>query len=74
MTRGTGGRSPINVTRHLRGIDFPARKKDLIEQARADDADDSIVRQLERMPDQEYQDMADVMAAYGQSDDEESTE
>jgi hypothetical protein len=74
MTRGTGGRSPINITRHLRGIDFPARKQDLLEQARADDADDSIIRQLERMPDQEYQDMADVMAAYGQTNDEESTE
>ncbi|MCY1059022.1 MULTISPECIES: DUF2795 domain-containing protein [Nannocystis] len=74
MTRGTGGRSPINVTRHLRGIDFPARKKDLIQQAREDDADDAIIRQLERMPDQEYQDMADVMAAYGQTDEEESNE
>ncbi len=34
MTRGLGGHSPENVSHHLKGIDFPASKQDLMRQAR----------------------------------------
>ncbi|MBV8522161.1 MAG: DUF2795 domain-containing protein [Acetobacteraceae bacterium] len=34
MTRGLGGQSPANVTHHLNGIDFPAKKQDLIKHAK----------------------------------------
>ena len=27
MTRGLGGHSPANVTHHLKGIHFPAKKR-----------------------------------------------
>ena len=71
MTRGVGGRSPSNITRHLRGMDFPANVQDLIEKARENNADDEVIRQLEQMPDQEYESMADVMAGFGQSGEEQ---
>lgn len=34
MTRGLGEESPANVSFHLKGIDFPAQRADLVEQAK----------------------------------------
>ncbi|RJQ76080.1 MAG: DUF2795 domain-containing protein [Desulfobacteraceae bacterium] len=66
MARGVGGGSPANVARFLKGIDFPAKKKDLINHAKHNDADQRVIETLNRMPDQEYGNMADVMKGYGQ--------
>lgn len=71
MTRGVGGQSPSNITRHLRGLDFPASKQDLLDRARSDNAEPEVLELLERMPDQEYQSMADVMKGFGQANDED---
>lgn len=73
-TRGVGGASPSNITRYLRGVDFPARKQDLIRRARDDNAEDEVIRQLEQMPDQEFRSMSDVMSAVGQADRTEDDE
>lgn len=67
--RGGSQVAPTSVTRHLRGIDFPASKQDLLEKARSENAGDEVIQQIERMPDQEYQSMADVMKGFGQSDE-----
>jgi hypothetical protein len=68
MTRGLGGHSPANVSHHLRGIGFPARKQDLMRQARDNGADRAVMEVIEAMPDADYQDMADVMKGYGEAD------
>jgi hypothetical protein len=65
MARGMGGGSPSNVAHYLKGIGFPAKKKDLISQARKNDADQNVIQELDRMPDQEYGNMGDVMKGYG---------
>jgi hypothetical protein len=66
MTRGAGGYSPANITHHLKGIDFPARKQDLVTHARQNQADEAVLKLLEALPEQEYRSMADVMKAYGE--------
>jgi hypothetical protein len=66
MTRGLGGKSPANIAKHLEGIDFPADREDLVSQAEDNDADPEILDVLNRLPDQEYQSMADVMSAVGE--------
>jgi hypothetical protein len=63
--RGTG-QSPANVTRFLKGIDFPAQKKDLIQQARKNQADQDAMKLIQNMEEREYDSMADVMKVYGQ--------
>jgi len=68
MTRGMGGQSPSNVTHNLRGIDFPAKKKDLVEKARSNGAEDQVVELIEAMPDDEYGSMADVMRHYSEAE------
>ena len=63
-----GGRSPANITKHLKGIDFPAKQPDLVEHARKQKAEREVIAVLEKMPDREYGNMADVMKAMGEVD------
>jgi len=51
MTRGLGGHSPANVTHHLKGIHFPAKKQDLVKQAKKNGAEKDIMDVLNGMPD-----------------------
>jgi hypothetical protein len=69
MTRGLGGHSPANVTHHLKGVHFPASKDDLLERARGRGAGQDVLEVLESFPeDEEFESLADVMKAYGESD------
>jgi hypothetical protein len=67
MARGMGGHSPSNIAHHLKGIDFPASKDDLIQQAKKNGADSEVLESIKNMPDDEYTDMAGIMQGYGDS-------
>jgi hypothetical protein len=71
MTRGMGGKSPSNVTHHLKGIDFPASRDDLVKHARRQGAERDVLDTLEKLPDEQYRSMADVMKGYGRERREE---
>lgn len=62
---GTGGHSFANVTHQLKGIDFPANKKDLIQHAKRNHAPKEVMDELEGFEERQYGSMADVMKAYG---------
>jgi len=62
--RGSG-QSPANVTRFLKGIDFPAQKKDLVQHAKKNQAEKDVLDLIQNMEEKEYGSMADVMKAYG---------
>lgn len=62
---GAGGKSVANITHHLKGIDFPAKKQDILKHAKQNGADKTVLDALGQMPDQEYGSMADVMKGYG---------
>lgn len=55
--------NPIDVQRHLKGIDYPARRGELVSAARSNGAPDDIVSALEGMDDTEYSGPDQVMAA-----------
>lgn len=65
MTRGIGGESPANVATYLKGIDYPAKKGDLVQHAKKNGAESEVIDVINRMPEQEYDNMADVMKGYG---------
>ncbi|MGA2079685.1 MAG: DUF2795 domain-containing protein [Holophaga sp.] len=67
MTRGVGGQSPSNLAQHLKGIDFPCMKGDLIQRARKNQAAEPVLKALEAFPDRRYASMAEVMAGFGES-------
>ena len=65
MAVGMGGHSPSNILHHLKGVDFPAGKEDLVKQAQKNEAEDDILDILRQMPDSEYHTMADVLKGVG---------
>jgi hypothetical protein len=46
--------NPIQLQKHLKGVDYPASKSDLVAAAREHGADQDIITALEAMPDREY--------------------
>jgi hypothetical protein len=68
MSSGLDGRSPTDVTHHLKGIDFPAGKQDLLKHAKQQGADGTILELIGKMPDDRYETMADVMKGVGKSE------
>lgn len=59
--------SPVNIGKHLRGIDFPATREELIEYAEENDADEEIIEALQDLDDREYENMADVLDQFGKA-------
>jgi hypothetical protein len=59
-----GGHVSANLGRFLKGLDFPAKQADLVEQAKQNGADQGVLEVLSKMPKREYASMADVMGAY----------
>jgi Protein of unknown function (DUF2795) len=60
------GRSPANIAKHLKGISFPAKQPDLVEHTRKQKAEPEVIELLEKMPDRDYGNMADVMKGVGE--------
>lgn len=56
-----------NLSRFLKGLDFPAQQVDLVAQAKENGADQGVLEILENMPKREYASMADVAEMYGRS-------
>ena len=67
MSRGVGGDSPANVQKYLKGVDYPAKKRDLEQQARKNDAPKEILDLIRRFPEQEFDSPQEVMKAYGEA-------
>lgn len=62
---GVGGQSVANITHHLKGIDFPCNKQDLINQAKKNGAGQDVISVLQGLQERQYSSMADVMQGYG---------
>jgi poly-D-alanine transfer protein DltD len=67
MTRGVGGESPSNLALHLKGIDFPCRKRDLVSHVKKTNPDKKVMDALDDLPEREYKTMAEVMEGFGES-------
>ena len=67
MSGGLEGHSPIDVTKHLKDIDFPTGKQDLLKHAKGQGADGGVLDLIDKMPDGKYENMADVMKGIGKS-------
>jgi len=57
--------NPIQLQKHLKGVDYPASKQDLIQHAQQQGADENAIAALQQIPDQEYQAPTDVSEAVG---------
>lgn len=57
--------NPIQIQKYLKGIDYPARREDLVQRAKDEGADDNVCSMLEQLPDEEFDTPADVSKAIG---------
>ncbi|GAP95986.1 DUF2795 domain-containing protein [Leptolyngbya sp. NIES-2104] len=58
--------NPIDVQKHLKGLDYPATKEDVIKHAEKNGADEELKALLQDLPDEEYAKPTDVNKAIGQ--------
>ncbi len=54
---------PIDVQRHLAGLDYPATKDGVIAQAEQNDAPQEIIEALQRLADEQFDDPSEVQEA-----------
>lgn len=52
------------IQQHLRGINYPVEKNDLIQKVRSKGAPDEVVQQIQRLPQQRFQDEQEVMRSF----------
>lgn len=57
--------NPIQVQKYLKGVDYPASKKALLEKAKSMGADENVCASLGQLPDEDFQTPADVSQAFG---------
>jgi hypothetical protein len=60
--------NPIQLQKHLKGVDYPANKQDLIKKAQENGADENIVAALEQLSNESFQTPADVNEALSKND------
>jgi len=58
--------NPIQLQKHLKGVDYPASKQDLVKHAKQQGADKDALSVLEQLPDEQYETPADVSKAVGE--------
>ncbi|UFS70230.1 DUF2795 domain-containing protein [Geomonas sp. RF6] len=61
----TGSHTVANMTRALHGLEFPASKEEMLTQAKHNHAPKEALDDIERLEDQQYCDMEDVVKDYG---------
>ena len=57
--------NPIQVQKFLGGIDYPVGKRELVEHAKSEGADDDVTSTLEELPMDEFNSPNDVSEAIG---------
>ena len=60
--------SPREVEKALKGIDYPAHKQDMLKVAESNNADQTVRRVIQSLPDRTYNTPIDVSKAIGEMD------
>lgn len=59
--------APVHVTHHLKGLHFPARKRDLIAQAKRNGAGRDVVARMDDMAEDDFASIAEFMQVFGEA-------
>ena len=60
--------NPKEVEKSLRGVDFPAKKQDLIKHAQSQGAEPQVMETLKQLPEQTFDGPTSVTRAIGEID------
>ncbi|MBD2593393.1 DUF2795 domain-containing protein [Nostoc spongiaeforme FACHB-130] len=59
--------NPVEIQKHLKGMDYPASKQELVKHAQKQGADRKVLSLLEQLPDnEEFENPTDVNKAIGE--------
>ncbi len=58
--------NPIQIEKFLKGVDYPAKKEDLIKRAEQNDADENILNTLSSLSAQTFEKPTDVTKSIGE--------
>jgi hypothetical protein len=58
--------NPIQLQKHLKGVNYPAKKQELVKTAEKNGADENIRSTLDQLPDRDYENPAAVNKAIGE--------
>lgn len=58
--------NPVEVEKYLKGIDYPAKKEELMKRAEENHAPREVVETLKKMPEETFQKPTDVAKAVSQ--------
>jgi len=61
--------NPIELQKHLKGVNYPASKQDVIDKAKENGADQELQSALENLSDEQFETPADVNKAIGELND-----
>lgn len=60
--------NPIQLEKYLKGMDYPAKKADIIKHAEQHGADENVKSALQQLPDKTYDGPTGISKAIGQID------
>ena len=66
MSTERGDVSPASLQKYLGGIDYPADKQKLMSTARDNNAPDTVMDVIQRLPDRQYNGPTEVSRAFGE--------
>lgn len=58
--------NPIELQKHLKGLEYPASKDDVISHAEKNGIDKEVKSILEQLPDEEFETPTDISKAVGE--------
>ncbi|HYZ34339.1 MAG TPA: DUF2795 domain-containing protein [Crenalkalicoccus sp.] len=68
MSQADGSASPVPIARRLEGLNLPASKQEVVRHLRSKGASAEEITAIERLPDQEFRTVADMLKGIGQVD------
>lgn len=60
--------APVKVQKFLKGVNYPAKRKQLIETAKLNNADQQVISLLERLKEEDFKSPAEVSRGIGEID------
>lgn len=58
--------NPVQLQKHLKSMDYPTSKQDIVDYAKQQGADDRAIAVLEELPEEEYETPTDVNKVVGE--------
>lgn len=66
LGRTRRGGMTTEIEKSLKGINFPASKQDLMQQAKMNNASQDVMQAIEKLPEERFNSPTDVAKAWGQ--------